>query len=90
MCIVGDVIMRCYYRYERQLDYERQAALRMEEDRVQKKKLLVVCVSCRVVLCHVMSCLYMCYVCVCCVCSCVCVFVYLCVCVVCVCMYVCV
>jgi len=33
-----------HYRCERQLDYERQAALRMEEDRKQQKKLLVVIV----------------------------------------------
>ena len=39
MCIVDDVIMTCYCRYERQLDYEREAALRMEEERIQKRKL---------------------------------------------------
>lgn len=37
----SDVIMSCYCRYERQLDYERQAALRMEEEKQQKRKLLV-------------------------------------------------
>ena len=64
----GTVIMlsnvsSCYCRYERQLEYERQAALRIEEERKQKKKLLV-CSVC------VHECVFMC-VCFVCLCACV-------------------